>query len=163
MVFTLINIIVNTDNSIEFALKESLKHMKNFFLSNKLCTKKDLEMFLKIIEHAIGLSKESMNDIDAIKLIGEGWVAEEALAIALYASLKYSDDFKTAIVCAVNHDGESDSTGAITGNIIGAFLGYNKTPDYYVNNLELKDVILEIADDLSIQVSEYNKNNMSIG
>lgn len=158
---SLINIIANTDNSIELSLKESLKLMESFFKSNKLCSKKDLKNFLKIVCFAIDLSKKEMNDIDAIRSIGEGWIAEEALAIALYSSLKYTDNFESVVACAVNHDGDSDSTGAIAGNIIGAYLGYDKIPVYYIDNLELKDVILEIADDLSIPVpvSEYNTNN----
>lgn len=75
--------------------------------------------------------------------------------------MKYSDNFKEAIVCAVNHDGDSDSTGAIAGNIIGTYLGYSKIPSYYIKNLELKDVILEIADDLvsKIPVSSLKSDN----
>ena len=44
---------------------------------------------------------------------------------------------------------------------MGALLGYDAIPKYYINNLELKDVIIEIAEDLStpIPVSEYNANN----
>jgi len=48
----------------------------------------------------------------------------------------------------VNHDGDSDSTGAITGNILGAHLGYDAIEDKWKRDLELSDVILEIADDL---------------
>ena len=78
-----------------------------------------------------------ISDIDAIKEIGEGWVAEEALAIALYSCLKYSNSFEDAIVCAVNHDGDSDSTGAIAGNIIGTYLGLSNIPKYYLKYLGL--------------------------
>ena len=94
-------------------------------------------------------------------MIGEGWVAEETLAIAIYSSLKYSSSFEDAIICAVNHDGDSDSTGAVAGNIMGAYLGYDSIPEYYINNLELKDVIIEIANDLSIPVpaSEYGESD----
>ena len=95
------------------------------------------------------LAGEKTEDTKAISELGEGWVAEEALAIAVYCSLKYKDNFKDAIVAAVNHDGDSDSTGAITGNIVGALLGYKKIPAYYKDNIELKDVILELADDLA--------------
>lgn len=48
-----------------------------------------------------------------------GWVAEEALVISLYCAIVCQDDFDKAIVLAVNHSGDSDSTGAITGNIQG--------------------------------------------
>lgn len=91
----------------------------------------------------------SISDQDAIKELGEGWVAEEALAIAVFCALRYSNDFEKAIITAVNHDGDSDSTGAITGNILGAYLGIEGIPEHFQENLELRDVILEIADDLS--------------
>lgn len=157
----IINIITYTQKTLEAAIKESIEHMKSFCNENKLCSKKELKNFLEIIQNAISLSIKNLDDIKAIKMIGEGWVAEESLAIALYSCLKYSNSFESAIVCAVNHDGDSDSTGAIAGNIIGTYLGYEKIPNYYIKNIELKEVILEIADDLSqpIPVSEYNCDN----
>ena len=48
----------------------------------------------------------------------------------------------------MNHKGDSDSTGAVTGNILGAWIGYEAIEDKWKEKLELKDVILEIADDL---------------
>ena len=52
------------------------------------------------------------------------------------------------MIAAVNHSGDSDSTGAITGNILGAWLGYHQIEDKWKEGLELSDVILEMADDL---------------
>ena len=54
-----------------------------------------------------------------------------------------------AIRTAVNHDGDSDSTGAVCGNILGAYLGYNGIPQKYKDYLELHNLICEIADKLS--------------
>ena len=88
------------------------------------------------------------DDEENIRKLGEGWVAEETLAIALYAVTRHIDSFEKTIVAAVNHDGDSDSTGAIAGNIIGAIVGYDAIPDKFKKSLELHDVILAIADDL---------------
>ena len=87
-------------------------------------------------------------DHEAIRQIGKGWVAEETLAIALYCVAKHFDDFEKAIIASVNHAGDTDSTGAITGNILGAATGYAALPEFFKTDLELHDVILEIADDL---------------
>ena len=76
-----------------------------------------------------------------------GWVAEEALAISVYCAL-VSETFEQAIVLAVNHDGDSDSTGAITGNILGAMLGTNAIPERWLQPLELREVIEALASDL---------------
>ena len=79
---------------------------------------------VETVEKAVELSKDDLVDTDAIRMIGEGWIGEEALAIAIYSSLKYKDDFKKALICSVNHDGDSDSTGAICGNILIAHAWY---------------------------------------
>jgi len=48
----------------------------------------------------------------------------------------------------VNHNGDSASTGAACGNILGALLGYHAIPAKWKDDLELADIILETADDL---------------
>lgn len=57
-----------------------------------------------------------------VETLGEGWVAEEALAIALYCSL-VTPNFEEAFVLAVNHFADSDSTWAIAWNICEALYG----------------------------------------
>lgn len=99
-----------------------------------------------IIDRAISLSENNGSDIDNIHKLGEGWVAEETLAIAIYCCLRHKDSFADALVASVNHKGDSDSTGAVTGNIIGAIIGYEAIDSKWKNNLELHDLILKIAD-----------------
>ncbi len=154
---SMLNYIVNKSLSIKESLNKALDNLKEY---NKF-DKENMDIFISLIDKAIKLSKETKSDIEAIRELGEGWVAEEAFAIAIYSILKYSNSFEDAVVCAVNHDGDSDSTGSIAGNIIGASLGLEKIPKYYLDDLELKDTILEIAHDLSIDipVSEYSNNN----
>ncbi len=55
--------------------------------------------------------------------MGGGRVGEEALAISIYCALASGDEFERGVLLAINHSGDSDSTGAIAGNILGAFLG----------------------------------------
>ena len=97
---------------------------------------------------ALGLVGSSASDVDNIEAIGEGWVAEETLAIAVYCAVKYFDNFEKAIIASVNHKGDSDSTGVVTGNILGAVVGYDAIPEFFKTDLELHDVILHVADDL---------------
>ena len=112
-----------------------------------------------IIDKAVELAEAGRGtDLANIHNLGEGWVAEETLGISLYCALKYQNDFFAGLICAVNHKGDSDSTGAVTGNILGALLGYDAIEDKWKHDLELSDVILEIADDLcyGCQMSEYS-------
>ena len=101
-----------------------------------------------ILEKAVELGYSDLSDREVIKILGEGWVGEEALAIAVYCSLKHKDNYKNAIIASVNHSGDSDSTGAITGNIVGTYLGLNSIPEEWLSKLELREVIIKIADDL---------------
>jgi ADP-ribosylglycohydrolase len=84
--------------------------------------------------------------------LGGGWTGEEALAISVYCSLRYPDDFEKAVVLAINHGGDSDSTGAITGNILGLLLGKKAIPGRWLENLELRELITTIALKLSNRV-----------
>lgn len=104
----------------------------------------------ELLRYTLRLADSDMPDLEAIHALGEGWVAEEALAIGLLCSLRHEDDFAGAITSAVNHGGDSDSTGAIAGNIVGAHLGLAEIPQRYLEHLELRDTISKIADDLFI-------------
>ncbi len=140
--------------TLKEAVVESITAMEKLFADAK-----HIADFSGIMEKAIALSETETNDLTAIHQLGEGWVAEETLAIAIYCALKYQNDFEKAVITSVNHNGDSDSTGAVTGNILGACLGYNAIPEKFKTNLELHDVILEIADDLynDCKISEYNE------
>ncbi|WP_284975376.1 ADP-ribosylglycohydrolase family protein [Arthrobacter sp. efr-133-TYG-104] len=82
--------------------------------------------------------------------LGEGWVAEEALAVGLYAVLSTSgseptEHFRSAIGVAVNHNGDSDSTASIAGNILGAFYGEECLPSGWLETLEGSEVVQGMA------------------
>ena len=97
---------------------------------------------------AIELTKEDIADVEAISRLGEGWVGDEAWHIAVYCAFKHIDSFCDAIIAAVNHSGDSDSTGAICGNLMGAIHGYDAIPEHFKQNLELHEVILKMAGQL---------------
>lgn len=109
---------------------------------------KHLDELTARIDLAIRLADNDEPDLANIHRLGEGWVAEETLAVAIYCALRHADDFSAGIIAAVNHCGDSDSTGAVTGNILGALLGYDAIDKAWTRDLELRDVILELADDL---------------
>lgn len=122
--------------NIKYAVNNAVEAINRLFSNARHLTE-----FNKIINLAVDLSSKNINDLEAINKIGQGWVGEEALAIAIYCSLKYPDDFTKAVCAAVNHDGDSDSTGAITGNIMGTLLGESAIPEKYLENLELYELI----------------------
>lgn len=121
---------------------------------------KHLRELTDIIDLAVELSENGEKDLDNIHLLGEGWVAEETLAIAIYCALRHQKDFSAGVIAAVNHRGDSDSTGAVTGNILGALLGFEAIEDKWKKNLELIGVIIEMADDIfnGCQTDESGRN-----
>lgn len=147
------NLVSGRHDNVLSAVREAVEAVQRMFPDAK-----HMNEFTSIMERAVKLAEAGADDESAILELGEGWVAEETLAIAVYCAVKYSHDFEKAMIAAVNHDGDSDSTGAVTGNILGAFLGYEALPDFFKEKLELSDIILEIADDLSdgCKMEEYD-------
>jgi ADP-ribosylglycohydrolase len=111
---------------------------------------------LERLEAALRLAgKGIVTPEQMVQALGEGWVAEEALAVALYAVLATVPDaptadpaqhFRDAVALAVNHSGDSDSTGSIAGNILGAFYGEASLPPEWLAALEGQDVIRGMAE-----------------
>jgi ADP-ribosylglycohydrolase len=110
----------------------------------------------RAMEHAIHLAAQAPDDPRALAQLGEGWVAEEALAIAIYCALG-AKDFRSCVELAVSHDGDSDSTGSMVGQILGASQGTRAIPASWLSGLELRDVIACVADDL-VQFPDVDLN-----
>ena len=121
----------------------------------------------ELTNKAVLLAHSNLSDADAIRLLGEGWVAEEAWVIALFCAIRHIYSVEDAIIASVNHDGDSDSTGSICGNIMGAIYGYEHIKNRNIfcpkgkqleETLELSDIILALADDLATGcvISEYD-------
>ena len=101
------------------------------------------------LQHAVELEAEGRPCAPTIKELGEGWVGEEALAIAVYSALSFPTDYAQAVRLAVNHDGDSDSTGSICGQIMGMLLGAGAIPVEWRDGVELCNVIRAYAIRLS--------------
>lgn len=104
------------------------------------------------------LVPETAERISGDRSGGGGWVGEEALAIAVFCSLAAGRDFPRGVLLAVNHSGDSDSTGAITGNILGALLGRDAIPAGWLEHLELREVIEGMAERLYCKESDRTRH-----
>jgi ADP-ribosylglycohydrolase len=95
-----------------------------------------------------GVETGTLNLADQIGKLGRGWVGEEALAISLFCSLHHEHDFRSGVLASVNHSGDSDSTGSITGNILGLINGIESIPDKWISNLRSARIVLQVGKDL---------------
>ena len=101
-----------------------------------------LGMSVMIQSKPIELSTHEEN----IKTIGEGWVGDEALAIAIYCAL-VSHSFEEVIKLSINHDGDSDSTGSIAAQL---WVAFNDLPEEYqawVDRLDIKNAFKHMIED----------------
>jgi ADP-ribosylglycohydrolase len=124
--------------SLETAVEEAL---------GELARRPGHEECTRAIGAAVDHARYGAPTAECIESLGKGWVAEEALAIALYCALVASDPVE-GLRLAVNHGGDSDSTGAITGHLLGIVQGPAAIPERWLEALELRDEIERVADEL---------------
>jgi ADP-ribosyl-[dinitrogen reductase] hydrolase len=117
-----------------------------------LKAKQGHEEVLSAVEAALQLATKGAPSAEMVETLGGGWVGEEALAISLYCALAV-DSFEDALVLAVNHSGDSDSTGSIAGQIMGARHGLEVIPERWLTSLELREEITSLAEDLWLWAS----------
>jgi ADP-ribosylglycohydrolase len=95
----------------------------------------------------VALAAGSAGSPEEVERLGGGWTAAEAVAIAVYCAL-VARDFAHGVRLAVNHSGDSDTTGSLTGSLLGLLHGEAAIPAAWLEVLELREVIGEVAKDL---------------
>ncbi|GAA2344357.1 ADP-ribosylglycohydrolase family protein [Streptomyces cuspidosporus] len=135
------------------------------------------------LRKAVALAAEGEPSAEKTETLGGGWIAEEALAIAVYSALAHATPrpglynkgggigydpkwrrtpLQRALLLSVNHSGDSDSTGSICGNLLGAHYGDLRLPPMWLTRIEGRGTIAEVADDFSsvfhqsIEMYEYD-------
>jgi len=125
--------------SLEDAVQRALSLLKE---------EKNSETVQGALEKALGLATEKEDPKKALPRLGEGWVAEEALAMAVFCALRYPENYGDAVVAAANQDGNSNGAAAICGSILGAYLGSLEIPYEWIRQVELSDLMVHGADKL---------------
>ncbi|MCU0693742.1 MAG: ADP-ribosylglycohydrolase family protein [Polyangiaceae bacterium] len=95
------------------------------------------------IEAAVQAASDGVASRERVSTLGEGWVGEEALAIGLYAAI-VARTFAQCIELAANHDGDSDSTASIAGQLWGARYGLAVIPAEAVEQLDVIEALLGV-------------------
>ncbi len=80
--------------------------------------------------------------------LGNGIEAFNSVPAAIYSFLVHPDSFAQAVVDAVGLGGDTDTIGAMTGAISGAYLGAEAIPSIWRDKLENKLYITELAEKL---------------
>jgi len=102
----------------------------------------EFDRALAKVEFALKMDDE----VRALRSLGEGWVGDEAIALALYCVLRYPDDYVAGVRRGANSDGDSDSIACIAGGILGARLGLEAIPQDWRNRCENKTYLVDLAE-----------------
>jgi ADP-ribosylglycohydrolase len=87
--------------------------------------------------------------VKALEYLGEGWVGEEAVALALYCFLRNSESYEKVIIRSANTNGDSDSIACIAGSISGAYLGIEAIPAAWVRKIEKTEYLGNLTERLA--------------
>ncbi len=123
---------------------------------NLLKTKQNHAVLLDTLEKAVSLSASADPVPNTIETHFGDKTAANTLAAGLFSALCHPKDLNRGLLLSVNHAGNISETGAVTGAILGALQGIKAVPGQFLDNLELKDVILELARDLYDQFYKQN-------
>jgi ADP-ribosyl-[dinitrogen reductase] hydrolase len=118
----------------------------------ELAHESEIEELGSVLVRARKLASQGLPSVDAIERLGGGWTGEEALAIAIVCALSCQSGTPEAgadaLWRAVAHGGDSDSTGSLTGNLLGAQHGLSAFPAAWQQQVEMSELILRLARDL---------------
>ena len=117
------------------------------------------EETLTAVDAAVALASAGDPSAEQVERLGGGWIAEEALAIGLYCALVHLEPtrFRDALLLAVNHSGDSDSTGSIAGNLLGTLHGETALPAAWLFQLEGRGTMLQLADDFALEQTQSDQ------
>ncbi|WP_328611462.1 ADP-ribosylglycohydrolase family protein [Amycolatopsis sp. NBC_00345] len=159
------------DGAVLLALRELARHPGH-------------EETAEALRHALDLAAEGEPTAEKVERLGTGRIAEEALAIGVYAalvpigsprvptgstqipaagaqvpigSLQPEDDITARLCLSVNHSGAGDSTGSLCGNLLGARHGDVNLPWHWLSRLEGRAVIAQVADDFATETSQADR------
>ena len=101
------------------------------------------------LQQAFALAKDpEITPLAALSVLG-CTTAAGCLAGAVYAAAIHPDNFDEGMIAAVNHSGRSGAVASLTGAILGARLGAEALPEFYLESLECLDVLRELATDMA--------------
>ncbi len=112
------------------------------------------EEMLHAVQAALTLGASGHRpSLEMVETLGGSRGAEGALAITLYCAL-VAADFRGGVLLAVNHSGDSDSTGSMVGNLLGARLGPEALPEEWLQGLQARALVEQVALDLAATVEK---------
>jgi poly(ADP-ribose) glycohydrolase ARH3 len=128
-----------------YAIALALREEPRFLDKLKEFTK--LELYQRKLENVERLLDKKEDRAEVVRELGNGIEAFNSVPAAIYSFLANSG-FTEAVVYAVSLGGDSDTIGAMTGAIAGAWWGVTEIPFAWQEGLENREYIEGLARDL---------------
>jgi ADP-ribosylglycohydrolase len=112
----------------------------------------------KVLEITDGISEEFdqvmyrvgqahfASEEQCLRHIGQGWVGDEAVGLALWCVIKFPDDYVATVRRGANSNGDSDSVACIGGGISAARLGLDAIPADWRARCENREMLLDLSE-----------------
>lgn len=130
------------DYGLEESIGKSIEILKMY---------RNHEECLEAVEKALELAQNKPRKREQLESFGDGFSAQDALGMAIYCSLSYPEQFEEALKLAINQSGNSNSVAAITGNILGTYLGIKHIEESFIQAVDLNKELIKLAEDLYVQ------------
>lgn len=120
--------------NVKYCLHEGAGQDSSFLIPTKYVGLKDIK-----------LGYDLDIDIAHMARLGCGKFVLESIPAALYAFLSSPENFERSLLVAINAGGDTDSIGAMAGALSGTFNGAQAIPMRWVQDLEKREYLIEIA------------------
>jgi len=132
--------LVNLDPNDKFPLNEFIIGLVKFSKNKEIRQK-----LLNVME----LIAANRSPAEAAKELKLSQRVDETIPFAIYSFLKNKDSYRNSLFCAVLNGGDQDTLGSITGNLSGAYLGYDSIPKDWVSRIENSEYIESLSKQLN--------------
>ena len=145
LAYTITGILQEPEHPLEAQFLQAIDVMRGQFCQRFSQT----ETLARLLKNAVMLGKAGGDFAQTELERMDCTDAPRCLAGAMYACLVNPDDFDGAMIAAVNHSGSSAAVGALTGAILGAALGEDALPRFYIESLDCTNALCTLAEDMA--------------
>ena len=129
-------------------------YFKDFFEKKRVGNEEDTELCKQYFHRLI---YEDISKVNLSEIKSSGFVVD-TLESSIYCILT-TNNYKDAVLKAVNLGEDTDTIAAITGSIAGALYGIDNIPEEWINSLQRKELIDEYVNKF-LEIDDMKTNLM---
>ncbi|KXA99815.1 hypothetical protein AKJ42_02425 [candidate division MSBL1 archaeon SCGC-AAA261C02] len=134
-----VGLATNADPNVGLPVYDFVEKIQDFVKSEEYRRK------LRVLEEFL---KEGATNSEVVHELGNGIEAFNSVPTAIYSFLSNLESFESAVIYAIDLGGDTDTIGAMTGAISGAYHGSERISSKWKEKLEDRDRIIQLADKL---------------